>query len=67
MLAGLKSLNQIQQTVGMRQNNLSLSYCSYIRYLRSNILLFIAVLSLDNGLTNISEGEFYTLLFSKTT
>ena len=69
MLIELKSLHQAQHTASMRQHNINPSYCSYIRYLLSNIPLFIAMLSLDHdmGCQNRSEGKFYTQLFSKTT
>ena len=52
----------MQQTADMHQYNLSQLYCSYIRYLLSNILLFSLVIPLDHELPKyISEGEFYTL------
>ena len=49
MTIALKSLNEMQQTASM---HLTIWYCSYIRYLLSNVLLFNAVISLDYGLPN---------------
>ena len=63
MLMALKSLSKTQQTAGMHQYNLSLLYCSYIRYSLLNILLFSVVLSLDHELHKIIRGgTLYTIL-----
>ena len=64
MLMALKSHNEMQQTASMNQNNLSILYCSSIRYLLSNILLFSVNLSLDHELPKyIYARVLYTMIF----
>ena len=54
----------MQKIASKRQNNICIPYCSYIRYIILNKLLFSPVQSLDHVLPKyLLGGVLYTMIF----